>query len=182
LLRPRAVIATAVLLLSLWAVAFQAGQPLSRGIPGMVAGVRGEAQVPSGLPRVSLFIPESDAGAFREILAAIDEGASPREPLMTIPMDPELNFITGRKSPVNYYGTPLGLRSEADLSRTVAALDAAAPLFVVNRREDKYLTPLSARLLEIVKSRSAPPRAMGWLDLYRYPGPARPPATSTPAQ
>jgi hypothetical protein len=181
-LRPRRVIAAVVILLSFWAVAFQAGQPLSRGIPGIVAGSSGEAQIPSGLPRVSLSIAESDAVAFREIVTTIAEEARPDEPLMTIPMEPELNFITGRESPVNYYGTPLGLTGEEDLSRTLEALDTAAPLFVVNRRSDKYLTPLSARLLEFVRSRSMPPRTIGPFDLFRYPGQAHPPAAPTPAR
>lgn len=179
-LRPRPAVAVGLIALSLWAVAFQAGRPLTRTLAGTIESVPGEPQVPSGLPRVSLRIPLSDVTDFRAIVAAIEDGARPGEPLMTIPMNPELNFITARPSPVDYYATPMALISEADLARTVEALDAAAPLFVVNRREDKYLTPLSARLLSIVRERSGPPREFGQFDLYRYVGPA--PAAKSPGR
>lgn len=153
-----------------WALVFQAAQPLDRGLSGIVAGQRGVSYVATGLPRVSLRIPQDDAMMFREVVEVIEKNANPEEPLMTIPMDPELNFITDRKSPVRYYGTFLGLRSERDVTETIVALNATAPLYVVHRRQDKYLTPLSVNLLKQVRVFSDPPVSIGPFDLYRYRG------------
>lgn len=165
--------ATAFVWLSLYMLAFQAAQPLERGLAGMVQGLRAGPNQPADLPRVSLRVQPADAAIYRETLAAIEALSAPGAPLMTLPMDPELNFMSNRPAPVRYYGTPLGLTDEAALSDTIAALDAAAPLVVVHRRQDKYLTPLSARLLEWVRDRSGPPEAVGPFDLYLYPDAAR---------
>jgi hypothetical protein len=167
-MRPTRVVMAALTVASGWALVFQAGQPLERGLSGIVAGYRSVGNIAAEIPRVSLQIPPSDAALYHEVIKTIETTAIPGEPLMTIPMEPELNFITGRKSPVRYYGTPLGLRIESDVYDTIAALDAAAPLFVVNRRNDKYLTPLSAQLLEQVKVHSEDPVQIGPFDFYRY--------------
>lgn len=168
-MQPNRAVAIGILSLSGWALAFQAGQPLDRGLHGTVSGERSPENVQSNLPRVSLRIQATDAEQFRELLEAIEAAAKPGEPLMTIPMEPELNFMTGRKSPVRYYGTPLGLRVFSDVEQTIATLDAVAPLVVVHRRQDKYLTPLSQKLLSHVQQRSGPPVVVGLFDLYRYP-------------
>lgn len=165
---PNRTVTATLLALSTWALVFQAGQPLERGLTGIVSGQRSEKNVPADLPRISLRIQPHDAAIFREVIEFIEATAAPKEPLMTIPMEPELNFAMARKSPVPYYGTPLGLRLERDVEATLDALDAAAPLFVVNRRNDKYLTPLSASLLARVRERSDAPVRIGPFDLYRY--------------
>ena len=167
---PTIIVALTVLLLSGWALLFQASQPLERGLVGIVAGLRTASNVPADLPRVTLRLQAEDARMFRQLIDAITENADPDEPLMTIPMEPEINFMTGRKSPTRYYSTAFGLRDAQDVSESLIALDASAPLFVVHRRHDKYLTPLSAKLLERVKERSDPPVAVGLFDLYRYRG------------
>jgi hypothetical protein len=176
--RPTQRMALAAICLSAWALLFQAGQPVERGVAGTIAGVRAPANTPANLPRVSLRIQAADAALYRSVINAIEERAQPNEPLMTLPMDPELNFMTARPSPARYYGTPLGLRSLADVELSVAALETAAPLFVIHRRQDKYLTPLSAKLLEFVKSGSETPLRLGPFDLYRYQGQPRVNASS----
>ena len=168
--RPVQAMSVVLIALSAYMVVFQAGQPLERGLPATIAGLRAPANEPANLPRVSLRVQPSDARTYREVILAIDSVARVDEPLMTLPMDPELNFMTGRKSPVRYYGTPLGLRHSDDVRTTLLDLDAAAPLFVVHRRQDKYLTHLSAMLLEQVQDRSDPPVSIGQFDLYRYRG------------
>lgn len=167
-MRPTMIVMAALIVVSSWALVFQAGQPLERGLSGIVAGHRSVGNIAADLPRVSLRIPPSDAALYRQVIETIETTAIPGEPLMTIPMEPELNFMTGRQSPVRYYGTPLGLRTDSDVHDTIANLDAAAPLFVVYRRNDKYLTPLSVQLLEQVKARSEEPVQVGPFDFYRY--------------
>lgn len=170
MLLPGVKISATLLLLSAYMLIFQAGQPLERGLVGALQAVRAPANVHVSLPRVSLRIQAGDALIFEEVIAAIEQAARPGEPLMTLPMDPELNFMTGRKSPVRYYGTPLGLREPTQVATTLEALDQAAPLFVVHRRGDKYMAALSGKLLEHVRRYSDQPVSVGPFDLYRYQG------------
>ena len=131
----------------------------------------------ANLPRVSLRVQAADAALYRDLIETIEATARPSEPLMTVPMEPQINFMTARESPVRYYATPLGLRVDQDVLDTLKSLDAEAPLFVVHRRGDKYLTPLSATLLDEIKVRSEQPMSFGTLDLYRYHG-SHDPSTS----
>ncbi len=156
---------------SCWALVFQAGQPLQRSYRSLIEGERAAANVPANLPRVSLRVQAEDAALYRDLIETIEATARPTEPLMTVPMEPQINFITGRESPVRYYFTLFGLRVEQDVLDTLTSLDAEAPLFVVHRRGDKYSTPLAEQLLEEIKVRSEQPMSFGTLDLYRYHGP-----------
>jgi len=167
-MRPANGMAAALIVLSGYAVLFQAGQPLERGLTGTVAGIRAPANELTTLPRVGLRIQPADAAIYHDVINAIEQTAGPDEPLMTLPMDPELNFMTARKAPVRYYSAPLGLLTLDDVNQTVETLEDAAPLFVVHRRQDKYSTDLSALLLEQVQDRSDPPLSVGPFDLYRF--------------
>ncbi|MEL6954145.1 MAG: glycosyltransferase family 39 protein [Pseudomonadota bacterium] len=167
--------------LAVWTLVFQVGQPLERGLTGTLAGIRTEPNSPANLPRVSLRIQAADQAMYTELLAAIEGGAGPDEPLMTLPMNPELNFMTGRVSPTRYYGSPFGLLEASDVDESLARLQDAAPLWVVVRTGDKYLTPLTLELLAEVRRRSAEPHRIGPFELYRFQETAHL-AASQPAQ
>lgn len=158
--------------LSFWAIFFQAGRPIEQSLAGIVFSEAAKTYVASDLPRVSLRISEESRALYSQVVSTIEQEARKGEALFTLPMNPEINFITGRKAPVPYYGTQLGLKNREDLEDTIEALDQAAPLFVVHRRKDKYLTPLGADLLKAVQMRSARPRQIGPFDLYRYSPPS----------
>jgi hypothetical protein len=166
----RPIVLGGVAAVSVWAVLFQAAAPIDRGLASIVASAPYPAYVVSDLPRVSLRISEDSRNQYAQVLAAIAREAGPDEPLLTIPMNPEINFMTGRRSPLGYYGTQLGLKTPEDVAAAIAALDKAAPLFVVHKPGDKYLSPLSADLLKAVQARSGPPRPIGAFELYRYAG------------
>ena len=170
ILASRPIVLGGLAALSMWAVLFQAAAPIDRSLASIVASEPYEAYVDSDLPRVSLRIGEESRTQYAQIIAAIERKAGRDEPLLTIPMNPEINFMTGRRSPLGYYGTQLGLKTSADVEAAIAVLDEAAPLFVVHRPGDKYLTPLSADLLKAVQARSGAPRQIGQFELYRYAG------------
>ncbi|MEM9342998.1 MAG: glycosyltransferase family 39 protein [Pseudomonadota bacterium] len=167
-LRPNVPVLGVSLALAVWTLVFQVGQPLERGLMGTLAGQRAEANVPASLPRVSLRIQPSDVALYSELLALIEAEAAPGELLMTLPMNPELNFMSGRVSPTRYYGTPLGLLQASDVDDSLAALEEAAPIWVVVRVGDKYLTPLTLDLLEEVRTRAGEPYRVGSFELYRF--------------
>lgn len=159
----------ALLALSAIGVLYQAGQPLSRGLAGIVRGERIALEASDGLPRASLKMERSDQSIYRALIDRIEAVAEPHEGLFSLPMDPELNFLTKRPAPVRYFATPLGLRQNEDVADTMARLLNAAPIFVVHRRDDKYMTPLSQDLLERIRRLDPIPEPFGPFDLYRLP-------------
>lgn len=159
------------------AILYQAGQPLSRGLAGIIRGDRVALDGREGLPRADLRIERSDQEVFGQVLARIE--SEPDDFLFTLPMDPEFNFITGRPAPVAYFGTPLGLRRDDDVGVTMARLMAAAPLFIVHRRDDKYMTPLSQDLLARIRTLVPLRESYGPFDLYRLPVQNAPPSSLT---
>mgnify|MGYP001197618144 FL=1 len=167
----RPAVLAGVAALSAWAVLFQAARPIDRSLASIVASEAYEPYVASDLPRVSLRIGEDSRAEYAQIIEAIERGSGADEALMTVQMNPEINFMTARRSPVPYYGTQLGLKTAADVEAAIAALDKAAPLFVVHKPNDKYLTPQGAELLKAVQARSPAPQRLGSFELYRYPAP-----------
>jgi hypothetical protein len=151
------------------AVVYQAGQPVSRGLDGIVRGHRVALDASDGLPRARVRMERADQDVYRRLIDRIESTALPSEALFALPMDPELNFLTKRPAPVPYYGTPLGLRQAADVDETMARLEKAAPMFVVVRRDDKYLTPFSRDLLARIRRQDPVPEPYGPFDLYRLP-------------
>ncbi len=177
ILRGTFALSVIVLAVALWAIAFQAGQPVERGLTGIIAGERRGPPVRAELPGVSLRLMPDDIADFETLLKELERTGSDDAHLMTIPVEPQLYFMTNRTPPVRYFSTAMGLLSDADVTNTITALDEAAPLNVVNRRFDKYLTPLSAQLLDHVKAHSEAPFQVGPFDVYRY----APEAASTSA-
>lgn len=168
-IRKQLVMAVAMASLCLIAIVFHAGQPLSRGLAGIVRGERIALDAGEGLARARLKMERADQQVYRRLIDYIDSEAKPGEPLFALPMDPELNFLTQRPAPVRFYATPLGLRQDRDVVETMERLEKAAPLFVVHRRGDKYMTPLSDVLLAQIRRLDPSPRSFGPFDLYRLP-------------
>ena len=166
-LRPGRTVAALLVALSLWSLAVQVGQPLTRGLAGIASGERAAPNVASTLPRVTLHIPEAENAIYTELLAAID--ATPDEPLFALPLDPQLYFMTGRRPPVPFYQTALALRTETDVKDAAKAVLNAGPMFVVHRRVDKYNDPLTLDLLSRIQAAADAPRRIGPFDLYRLP-------------
>lgn len=160
-------VAGGMLAMSVVALTYQADQPLDRGLRGAVDGTLMPLDATGRLPNASLQISEFDRRIYQKVFDRIEDRARPGEMLFTVPMDPEFNFMTGRRAPVPYSKTALGIRNEKDVETTLQALVAAAPLFVIHRPGNKYMTPLSMELINEIRRRSPPPERIGPFDLYR---------------
>ena len=79
-------------------------------------------------------------------------------------------FAARHDRPAKDHRTALAQPAVGD-EAAIAALDKAAPLFVVHKPNDKYLTPQGAELLKAVQARSPAPQRLGSFELYRYPAP-----------
>jgi hypothetical protein len=145
-------VAVAGLVVALCAVGlfWQAGQPLSRGWAGVASGRLVAAHASASLPKASLRIEAADYDTYRRLLAAIDRHAGPSDGLLAVPVNPELYFLSGRRPPVKFFSTALGLHSEEDVRAASAALQADPPAVIVHCPKDKYNTTLGDALLKSV--------------------------------
>ncbi len=149
------------------ALHYHAAQPATRLVREYVAGVRMPDVVESGLPRVSLRIEPEDAEAHRRLVALIAREVPESGPILAVPFEPQLYFLSGRRNPVRFYNTAIGLRDEAALAATLAILERDKPTLVFFRPDDKYNTALSLALMERLKPHYAPIDRIGGLEIYR---------------
>lgn len=131
---------------------FQAGQPLSRGVRGILTGAVKNDLVPSGLSHCSIRVEPSMAKKYGKILAIIDERSQKNDTLLTIPFNPELNFMSKRVSPFRFFNTALGIRSEADVNAAINELKKKKTKLVIFEVRNKYNTVISEKLVAYVKS------------------------------
>lgn len=148
--RARNTIAGLVAALCAVGLLWQAGQPLSRGWTGVASGRTAAAEAPGRLPKASLRIGAEDYDTYRRLLSAIGHYAGTSGGLLAVPSNPELYFLSGRRPPVKFFSTALGLHSEAEVRAASAALQADPPAVIVHRRRDKYNTTLGDALLRAV--------------------------------
>lgn len=132
------------LALTLWT---QAAQPLTRPLDAVVAGQRVPLDAPDGLPRATIAMQAEEQALYRALLAAIALHTSAGQPILALPMNPELYFLSGRQPPVRFFASQLGLATEADLAAALAAVEANPPVLLIHRPDDKYNGPLSDALL-----------------------------------
>jgi hypothetical protein len=159
-------VAALAFLVSAIGLTLHAGQPLTRGFDGIILGKRVSLDAPAGLPRASVAMELSDAKVYREIITEITRHAAPHEPILALPFIPEFYFLSGRRAAVSFMGVPFGIRDEADLSAVTHRLIRSPPKIVVNRRVDKYHSPLSERLVEWIKGNYSLLRSVGDFDVY----------------
>jgi hypothetical protein len=150
-----------VVLLAAVGLRFHAGQPLA-----------GSGQPPVSaqpMPRAHLRIDPAERERYLELLAVIDQQARSDETIFVLPNNPELYFLSGRRNPVRFFNTALGITSDDDLRRAVKALEEQPPRLVIYNPGDKYGTIYSRRLMDSLRARYAPVRAVGGLQFYRRP-------------
>ncbi len=105
---------------------YQAGQPLSRGLAGIMRGDRVE-MVKSDLPNVSLAVPAEDVASYRHILDVIERETPVDGTIFAMPFDPQLYVLSGRQNPFRFYNTAIGLRSDSDVRLALLRLTRNPP-------------------------------------------------------
>jgi hypothetical protein len=131
---------------------FQAGQPVSRGLAGIVGGERITLDS-DGLQGASVAMEKSDETLYRDVLAFIGRHAAPDDTILGLPMTPELYFLSGRRPPVRFAITALGLLSDADVEETTRRIATEPPAVVVFKTGDKYTTAQVRKVMDFVQAR-----------------------------
>ena len=152
--------------IALW---FHAGQPLSRGIGGMMDGVRITLDAENDLPRVGLRIERADVELYREVLGVIDRDAPPGSTILAVPSHAELYFLGERRNPFRFFNTALGVRTPADLEEVLATIERDPPALVFHDAADKYNTAASDAIMQQVEATYDALRPIGPFRVFRRP-------------
>lgn len=132
---------------------YQAGQPLSRGVAGILEGQR-ESRLPvCPIAKAQLRLETRQCDIYMRVLAVINRYANSDDMILALPYNPELYFLSGLNAPVRYLNSALGVRNETQLNGTLSALRAARPRLVIYRPDDKYNTHYSRRIADWVATR-----------------------------
>lgn len=163
--RWRKVMLTVTLFAACIGVGFQAAQPLSRGLDGIMRGTR-IALDAAGLPGASVRMEARDGALYLRLLQFIDEHASPQQTILGLPMTPELYFLSGRNPPTRMTIAPLSLRTPSEVNKAKAELLAAMPAVVVFKPDDKYTTPRVRELMRELQPHYRLCKTIGAFELY----------------
>ncbi len=149
---------------------FQAGQPLSRGIAGIVEGQRVASVVSTGRRWAGLRIESSSLKAYTQTVALIQRLSAPDEAIFVLPMNPELYFLADRRNPFNFFSTAPGVRDDVRLGEVLAQIAEAPPRLVLYRRDDKYNTASSRAIMDQVARQYVAVGTVGGFEVYRFEG------------
>jgi hypothetical protein len=146
------------------ATLWHAGEPLARPLAATLRGER-MPMIEAVLPRMGVRLTIDEAKLYRDLLGAIETTAEPQDLLAPIPVNPELNLMSGRKSPFRFVNGAIGTHDAARLAEAAAALGHPG-IIVVHRRDDKYNAGSQA-LLAIVRARYEVVASVSGFDIYR---------------
>lgn len=138
------------------ALYYQAAQPIGlhgRGLGEIVAGKRGADWVTCPSDRCGLRIQRNEALLYGELLSVIENDSKSGDTILVLPANPEVYFLSGRRSPLAFYNSALGITDEAQLAATLRAVEAQMPELVIYNPKDKYNTPLTQKLWAALKPR-----------------------------
>ena len=162
------VISACVFLLSIVGLYYHAAQPLSRGLAGTFNGVRTELVPSDGLDRVGLSIEANDIAVYRHIVDLVRREVRIDQTILAMPVNPEIYFLTSRRSPFRFFNSALGIRSEADLIEVLQTIKDRPPQLVFYRPVDKYNTQYSDEVIAYVRQHYELLETLSGFEIYRY--------------
>ena len=159
-------LAAAGVALSLIGLTYQAGQPLSRGWEGTVAGRTKTVVAPIGLPRASLTVAAEEAALYGLLANLIERHSADTDPILALPANPELYFLAERDSALGLLDAGQSLSTETALRVAEASLSKAPPRLLIYRPGGVNDTPQVRRLMSGLRGRYRLLETAGDFEIY----------------
>lgn len=151
------IIRRGVVMLTIFSLAigmvFHAAKPLSVSLSDILRGERISTSVDCDLPGLGIRVEPRTCDLYSRLLRLVDTHVGPEETILALPANPELYFLSGRKSALWFFNSALGIRSDEQEDDALASLSAQPPALVFYQEGDKYNTPGSASLVSAVMQR-----------------------------
>ncbi len=164
----RAIVGVCAVLLSAVALYYHAAQPLSRGLIGTLEGVRTELAPGDALGRLGLSIETNDIKVYRHIADLVKREVRADQTILALPVNPEIYFLTSRRSPFRFYNSALGILDESDLNAVMQTMKNRPPRLVFHRPVDKYNTKYGSQVMAHVRQHYELLETLSGFEIYRY--------------
>jgi len=133
------------------ALAFHAGQPHTRTPKESVAGLRVPLAWNERLPRASLWMEPDQERAYGDLMDQIRARTRAEDAIWVVPNDAVVYFLAGRRNPVDFWNSALGIGGAASEAALLERLRVDPPALIVHARGDKSTTPALLRVLEALQ-------------------------------
>ena len=164
LLWPLAILA---ILSSAVVIHYQAAQPLTRLLTGIIRGERVPFVPATNLPRAGLLVDQKSLDVYTAIVRTIDDNSAPDETIFAFPYSPEFYFLAQRQNPFRFWNTFVGIRTDAEQQHVMDVLKNRPPRVIVIAPRDRNNTPYSNQIIDYVNTNYAKIQSAGDFDVYR---------------
>jgi hypothetical protein len=144
-----------------------AAQPLTRSWDEILGGAGADDYVVSSNPRCGLAVPPGDDAVYAELCSLIDENCAADDPILALPSNAEIYFLSGRRNPFRFFNSALALAGEDEVQSAINKLRASPPRLVFFHPGDKYNTSASNELMDWVRGEYEQLPAIGEFEVYR---------------
>jgi hypothetical protein len=154
---------------SLVGIYYHAGQPLSRGMVGILQGER-VPLVASELAKADLYIGKEDRDLYKHLVFLINAETEAGDSIFAYPSNSELYFLGGRRNPARFFNSGIGVTNEIELQRLLATLSSSPPKLVFYQSRDKYNTAASRKIMDYVSKNYVLLETHRGFEIYKYSG------------
>ena len=162
-------VATIGLAFSAIAVYYQAGQPVTRSLAGIIRGDRVELVPATTIKRAGLWIEPQSLLTYTELITAIQANSQPNETIFVLPYNSELYFLAERRNPFRFWNTAVGIRPGNEEQHVMNVLRTSPPRVVVIAPRDRNNTPTSEAIIAYVREHYSLVQTIGNFEVYRAP-------------
>ncbi|MBT5050646.1 MAG: hypothetical protein HOM58_19240, partial [Rhodospirillaceae bacterium] len=125
--RAQVTMACTTLLIAAVGLWSHAGQPLTRGLIGQVAGERTSVSKNAMDHRVGLRVAQKEQDFYQWLVPLIEKNSRREDSILALPVNPELYFMTGRRNPTRFFNSALGLRTPSEVQVLLSTLVIEPP-------------------------------------------------------
>lgn len=166
LLWPLAILA---ILSSATVIHYQAAQPLTRLLTGIIRGERVPFVPAANLDRAGLLVDQQSLEIYTAVVQTIKDNSRPDETIFALPYNPEFYFLSERKNPFRFWNTFVGIRGDAEQQHVMEVLRNRPPRVVIAAPRDRNNTAYSNQIIAYVNANYVKIQSIGDFDVYRAP-------------
>ena len=151
------------------AIRYQAGQPVTRSLAGIIRGNRVALVPATTIERAGLWIEPESLKTYTEVISVIQANSQPNETIFVLPYNSELYFLAERRNPFRFWNTAVGIRPGSEEQHVMNVLRSTPPRVVVIAPRDRNNTPTSEAITAYVREHYSLVQTIGSFEIYRAP-------------
>jgi hypothetical protein len=163
------IFATVALVFSSIAIYYQAAQPVTRSLAGIIRGERVALVPATSIKRAGLWVEPESLKIYTALIGAIQLNSQPNETIFVLPYNPELYFLAERRNPFRFWNTAVGIRPGREEQQVMNLLRTSPPRVVVIAPRDRNNTPISETIIGYVRANHSLVETIGSFEVYRAP-------------